>query len=93
MVVISTQAARDTAPLSELVDYGLRIERGEIVDLGFHLTLYTAPPEDDPWKLATWRKANPALGDFRSLEDVKRLALQGQRMPSSEMSFRNLILD
>ena len=93
MVVISTQAARDTAPLSELVDYGLRIERGEIVDSGFHLTLYTAPPEDDPWKLATWRKANPALGDFRSLEDVKRLALQGQRMPSSEMSFRNLILN
>jgi phage terminase large subunit-like protein len=93
MLVISTQAARDEAPMSELIDYGLRIERGEINDSGFHLTLYTAPPEADPWKFATWKKANPALGDFRSLEDVKRLALQAQRMPAAEMSFRNLILN
>ena len=42
------------------------------------LTLYTAPPESDPWKFATWKLANPALGDFRSLEDVKRLATCGQ---------------
>ena len=63
--------------MSELIDYGLRIERGEIKDAGFHLTLYTAPPESDPWKFATWKLANPALGDFRSLEDVKRLALLG----------------
>jgi phage terminase large subunit-like protein len=93
MLVISTQAARDEAPMSELIDYGLRIERGEITDPGFHLTLYTAPPEADPWQLATWKLANPALGDFRSLEDVKRLSLQAQRMPSAEMSFRNLILN
>jgi phage terminase large subunit-like protein len=93
MLVISTQAARDEAPMSELIDYGLRIQRGEIQDPGFHLTLYTAPPEADPWKLATWKLANPALGDFRSLEDVKRLSLQAQRMPSAEMSFRNLILN
>jgi phage terminase large subunit-like protein len=93
LLVISTQAAIDSAPMSELIDYGLRIERGEIADPGFHLTLFTAPPEADPWKLATWKKANPALGDFRSLEDVKRLSLQAQRMPSAEMSFRNLILN
>jgi phage terminase large subunit-like protein len=94
MLVISTQAARDEAPMSELIDYGLRIQRGEITDPGFHLTLYTtAPPESDPWKRATWEKANPALGDFRSLEDVKRLALQAQRMPAAEASFRNLILN
>jgi phage terminase large subunit-like protein len=93
MLVISTQAASDTAPMSELIDYGLRIERGEIADPGFHLTLYTAPLDADPWKFVTWKTANPALGDFRSLEDVRRLALQGQRMPSSEASFRHLILN
>jgi phage terminase large subunit-like protein len=93
MLVISTQAARDEAPMSELIDYGLRIQRGEITDPGFHLTLYSAPQDADPWKLATWKLANPALGDFRSLEDVKRLALQAQRMPAAEMSFRNLILN
>lgn len=93
MIVISTQAARDEAPLSQLVDYGLRIERGEMVDPTFHLTLYTAPLDANPWEFATWKLANPALGDFRSLEDVKRLSLQAQRMPSAEMSFRNLILN
>src|SRR6266568_1763112 len=45
MLVISTQAARDEAPMSELIDYGLRIERGDIADPSFHLTLYTAPPD------------------------------------------------
>ena len=64
MIVISTQASRDEAPLSQLIDYGLRIQRGEIIDPTFHLTLYSAPETADPWKLATWRKANPALGDF-----------------------------
>jgi phage terminase large subunit-like protein len=93
MIVISTQAARDEAPLSQLIDYGLRIHRGEIVDSSFHLTLYTAPLDADPWKQSTWKLANPALNDFRSLEDAKRLALQAQRMPSAEASFRNLILN
>jgi phage terminase large subunit-like protein len=93
MIIISTQAARDEAPLSQLIDYGLRIHRGEIMDPSFHLTLYTAPAEADPWIRSTWKLANPALGDFRSLEDAKRLALQAQRMPSAEASFRNLILN
>lgn len=93
LLVISTQAARDEAPLSTLIDYGLRIQRDEIVDPSFHLTLYSAPEDADPWAPETWAKANPALGDFRSLEDVKRLALQAQRMPAAELSFRNLILN
>jgi phage terminase large subunit-like protein len=93
MLIISTQAARDEAPLSQLIEYGLRIRRGEIADPSFHLTLYAAPADADPWKRSTWRKANPALGDFRSLEDMKRLARQAQRMPSAEFSFRNLALN
>jgi phage terminase large subunit-like protein len=93
MIVISTQAARDEAPLSTLIDYGLRIERGEIVDPTFHLRLYSAPPDSDPWSPKSWKLANPALNDFRSLSDVRRLALQAQRMPAAEASFRNLILN
>lgn len=93
MMVISTQAARDDAPMSELIDYGLRVQRGEVKDRSFHLSLFTAAPELDPWDPKTWRLANPALNDFRSLEDVRRMALQAQRMPSREASFRNLILN
>ena len=92
-VVISTQAARDDAPMSELVDYGVRVNSGEVKDPSFHLTLYSAPIEADPWARTTWKAANPALADFRSLDDVQRLAGQAQRMPSREASFRNLILN
>jgi phage terminase large subunit-like protein len=92
-LVISTQAATDTAPMSELVDYGLKVQRREIRDLTFHLEFYSAPPELDPFDPATWRLANPALGDFRDLADVRRMAAQAQRMPSREASFRNLILN
>lgn len=93
MLVISTQAARDEAPMSELVDYGLRVACGEVRDASFHLTLHTAPKDADPWSRSTWRLANPALGDFRSAADVERMAAQAQRMPSREASFRNLILN
>lgn len=93
MIVISTQAATDLAPMSELVDYGLRVQRGEIVDPSFHLTIYTAPADADPWSPATWKLANPALGDFRSLADVERMASQARRLPSKAAAFRNLILN
>jgi phage terminase large subunit-like protein len=93
MLIISTQAADDNALLSQLIDYGLRLHRREVIDTSFHLTLYAADPQDDPFKRAAWRKANPALGDFRSLEDVERLAQQAERMPSRENAFRNLILN
>lgn len=92
-LVISTQAARDDAPLSELIDYGLRIKRGEIDDPTFDLELFMADPALDPWNPKTWKLANPALNDFRDLADVKRMAAQAERMPSKEASFRNLILN
>jgi phage terminase large subunit-like protein len=93
MVVISTQAANDHAPMSELIDYGLKVNAGDVTDPTFHLTLYTAPDSADPWSLETWKLANPALGDFRSLPDVERQAAQAQRVPSKENAFRNLILN
>ncbi|MFT3724645.1 MAG: terminase large subunit [Hyphomonadaceae bacterium] len=93
MLVISTQAADDNAPMSELIDYGLRVKNSEVVDPSFDLEFWTAPPESDPWSEETWRLANPALGDFRSLEDVRRLALQAQEQRSKEPAFRNLILN
>lgn len=93
LLVISTQAADDFAPMSQLIDYGIKVNEGELVDPSFHLTLHQAPLELDPWLPETWALANPALGDFRSLPDVERLAQQAQRMPSTENSFRNLILN
>lgn len=93
LCVISTQAASDNAVLSELIDYGHKINSGEVEDTSFHLTFYGAGKDDDPWEEETWHKANPALGDFRSLDDVRRQAAQAKRMPAAEQGFRNLILN
>ncbi|WP_052194884.1 terminase large subunit [Aureimonas altamirensis] len=93
LVAISTQAPDDHHVFSELVDYGLKVQAGEIQDPSFHLTLYTAPEKADPFDEKTWELANPALGDFRSLEDVQRQAAQASRIPSKENDFRNKILN
>ena len=93
MCVISTQAADDFHLMSELVDYGHKVNSGEVVDPSFHLTFYGANLDDNPWSPEIWAKANPALGDFRSLPDVERQAAQAERVPSKENSFRNLILN
>lgn len=93
MLVISTQAADDNAPMSELIDYGLRVRAGEVEDPSFDLEFWTAPADADPWIEATWKLANPALGDFRSIEDVRRLARQAREQRSKEPAFRNLILN
>ena len=93
MVVISTQAPTETAPLSVLIDYGLSVQAGATSDPSFYLALFAAPPDSDPWAPETWALANPAIGDFCSLEEIKRQAGQAARMPSKEPSFRNLILN
>lgn len=93
LVAISTQAPDDHHVFSELIDYGLKVQAGEVEDPSFHLTLYTAPESDDPMSREAWLKANPALGDFRSEEDVARQAAQAERIPSKMQDFRNKILN
>nr|WP_314085694.1 terminase TerL endonuclease subunit [uncultured Shinella sp.] len=93
IVAISTQAKDDTHFFSEMIDYGLKIKDGEVEDESFHLAMFSASMDDDPWDPATWEKANPALGDFLSLEQVERMAMQAQRIPSKEADFRNKVLN
>lgn len=93
MICISTQAAADHHVFSELIDYGKQVNAGDVEDKSFHLTLYAAPADADPWDHETWILANPALDDFRSLEDVERQAAQARLVPSKESAFRNLILN
>jgi phage terminase large subunit-like protein len=97
--VFSTQAPDDRAVLSELIDHGKKIQSGEIADDSFKLFLYEIrePTEEeakrgyDPvWDESEWTKANPALGDFRSLEEMRNFSEKAKRMPSAETSYRNL---
>ncbi len=92
-VTISTQSPDPHSIMSELVDYGLQVRDGVIHDPTFHATIYTAPDDSDPWDEATWFACNPALDDFRSLEEMRTAGLQAQRIPARESVFRLLYLN
>ena len=94
MIIISTQSADNHHIMSELVDYGQSLLDGTLPpDPSFHATIYTAPEDADPWDEAVWRACNPALGDFRSLEEMRQFAEQAKRMPTKEAVFKNLYLN
>lgn len=92
-IVISTQTNDPHHVMTELVEYGRRVRDGVIDDPTFHATIFEAPADADPWDEATWYECNPALGDFRSLEEMRTYAAQARRIPTREATFRNLYLN
>ena len=87
-IIISTQAASDADWLSVQIDDALKSGDPKIV-----CHLYAAPEGCDLMDESAWRAANPALGLFRSLDDLREQMTQAQRMPSMENSARNLLLN
>ena len=89
-IVISTQSNDPQHILSQLIDDGMS---GNDPTTICHL--YAVP--DDAEEVFTsqkmWKLANPALGDFRSLSEMKTAAKRASRMPSFESAFRNLYLN
>lgn len=90
-IIISTQAPTDADMMSVLIDDAKRQ-----IALGDHRTklfLYAAEEGDDIYDEATWKKANPALGDFRSLSDMRESADRARRMIAFTPKFQNLFLN
>lgn len=89
-IVISTQSNDPQHILSQLIDDGLNNKGGTTVT---HLYAVPDDAEDifDNEKL--WKLANPALGDFRSLDEMRDFAQKAKRMPTREAAFRNLYLN
>lgn len=88
-IIISTQSPDPEHPLSKLIDDGLVADDNRIV-----VHLYAVPDDvDDIFDEEVWRLANPALGDFRELDDLRALADSAARQPMEEASFRNLYLN
>lgn len=92
-VVISTMSNDPHHVFTELVTYGQNIRDGLIEDPSFASFIFTTPEDADIWDEETWYAANPALGDFRSLDELRKFAEQAERIPSRESVFRNLYLN
>lgn len=91
--IISTQSPDPAHLMSELTDYGRKINDGVIDDPTFKAFIYEVPKDADIWDESVWKLANPALGDFRSIEEMRVFAARARRMPSAEGAFRNLYLN
>jgi len=87
-VIISTQAPTDGDLLSLLIDDALAKNDPRVT-----LSLYTAPPDSDPFDRKTIKLANPAFGDFLNEREVQAMAEDAKRMPSREAEYRNLVLN
>lgn len=88
LIAISTQAASDADLLSVWLDDAAASKDPRIV-----CRLYTAPEGCDLLDVEAWKAANPALGLFRSEDDLREQMTQAQRMPSMENTARNLLLN
>lgn len=88
-ITISTQSNDPQHPLSQMIDDGLESNDPTIV-----CHLY-AVPEDviDIFDEDCWYDANPALGDFRKLSELRKYAAKAKRLPSFENTLRNLYLN
>lgn len=93
MIVISTQSADPHSVMTELTDYGRKCAAGVIDDPSFAAFIFEAPRDADPWDEATWHAANPALGDFRSLDEFRVAAARAKRIPAQEAAFRTFYLN
>jgi phage terminase large subunit-like protein len=92
--LVITTAGRDEDSIgAEMHRYALAVRDGVKDDPSFLPIIFAAPEEADPWDEATWYQCNPALGDFRSLEEMRAMAREAQAIPGREPAFRQLYLN
>ncbi len=90
-IAIGTQSADDLSLMAQLVDYSKAVAAGSIQDATFSGFVFEIPQELDVFDERNWPLANPALGDFRSLPDMRAMAERARHLPTLESAFRNLL--
>lgn len=88
LIAISTQAPAPDDLFSIWLDDAAASADPHIVSHA-----YSAPEDCDLDDRAAWLAANPALGVFRSEDDVAQMAAKAIRLPTAESSFRLLFLN
>jgi phage terminase large subunit-like protein len=77
----------------ELYSYARRVQNNEIGDATF-LPVLLEPPDGFDWRdPEVWAYVNPALGVFRSLEEMQTSAKRAEHVPAQQAAFRQLYLN
>lgn len=92
-IAISTAGYDRHSILWELYAHARKVKENPALDPAFLPIIYEAPEAADWTSERVWRKANPALGDFRSLEEMQIACKRAQEIPAQENAFRRLYLN
>jgi len=90
LIAISTAGYDRHSILWELYQHAKKVQETPALDPTFLPIVYEMPIEADWREERAQRACNPALGDFRSLEDLQILCARAQEIPALEMTFRRL---
>jgi phage terminase large subunit-like protein len=93
LLAISTAGYDRHSILWELYQHAKKVQERPALDPTFLPVLYEAPIDAAWTDRRVWRKANPALGDFRSLEEMQIACARAQEIPAQENNFRRLYLN
>ena len=88
MIAISTRASNAADLFEQWIQDAETSKDPKIVS-----HVYSAPAGCDLMDESAWYAANPALGIFRSLDDLRDQLTQAARLPAMESSARNLLLN
>lgn len=77
----------------QLYSMAKSIESGKGKDDTFYYKIYEATEKCDIFDYKEWFNANPALGDFRKVDDILNLANRVKLMPLQENMFRRMFLN
>lgn len=93
-IAIGTRSQDQKHFFSEMIDYGLRVNAGEIADSSYFCHVLSAPEDADWQDEKVWREVNPCLdAGVQDIESLRELASQARRIPSKEAVFRALHLN
>jgi phage terminase large subunit-like protein len=92
-IVITTAGFDRHSVCYELYQYAKRVASGECPDKTFLPIIFEAGADADWTDEKVWRDCNPALGDFRSLDEMRQRFNEAREIPALETAFRQLYLN
>lgn len=95
LVAITTAAAAgaESSAAGLLYRDAKRIEADPTIDPSILVALYEAEADCELDDRAQWRRANPALGNYRSASELEEKCRRAMREPAWEPAFRQLYLN
>lgn len=90
MMAITTAGYDRHSILWELYAHAKKVQENPELDPTFLPILFEMPIGADWTDEKEWEKCNPALGDFRSLEEMRTMFQRAKQIPAQENTFRRL---